>query len=63
MICAAVSGLMASRTMPDITRFNQASSGILPKVIPGQRMQTMVARMLIAVPMLPKPETRSAIVQ
>jgi hypothetical protein len=54
---------MASSTMPDITRFNQASSGILPKVIPGQRMQRTVARMLIAVPMLPKPETSSAIVQ
>ena len=49
--------------MPDMTRFNQARSGILPKVIPGQRMERMVATMLIAVPMLPKPETIIDIVQ
>jgi len=35
----------------------------LPTVIPGQRIETMVAMMLIAVPMLPNPETRSAMVQ
>jgi hypothetical protein len=63
MICAAVSGLMASSTIPDITRFIQASSGILPKVIPGQRIDKMVARILMAVPMLPKPEAKRAIVQ
>jgi hypothetical protein len=31
--------------------------------IPGHRMQRIVAMILIAVPMLPNPETSSAIVQ
>ena len=38
MICAAVSGVMTISTMAAITRFIQASSGILPRVMPGQRM-------------------------
>ena len=63
MICAAVSGLTASSTRPAITRFIQASSGIFPSFIPGQRMHRMVVKILIAVPMLPKPETSSASVQ
>ena len=46
-----------------MTRLSQANSGILASVIPGQRMQRMVAMILIAVPMLPKPETSSASVQ
>ena len=40
-----------------MTRFSHASSGIFPRVMPGQRMQKIVAMILIAVPMLPKPET------
>ena len=57
MICAAVSGLIAIRTRLAITRFSQASSGILPSVMPGQRMHRIVVTMLIAVPMLPMPLT------
>ena len=59
MICAAVSGVIAISTRPDITRLSQASSGMRPSVMPGQRMHRIVAMMLIAVPMLPKPETSS----
>src|SRR5208282_1705160 len=33
--CAAVSGLMARITMPDMTRLSQANNGIFPKIIPG----------------------------
>jgi hypothetical protein len=39
------------------------NSGILPKVIPGQRKHTIVATILIAVPMLPIPETSKPSVQ
>ena len=46
-----------------MTRFSQTKSGMLPSVMPGQRMQRVVVTMLIAVPMLPKPETRSDSVQ
>ena len=49
--------------MPAITRFSQTNSGIFPSVIPGQRRHRIVVRMLIAVPMLPMPETRTPIVQ
>ena len=63
MICAAESGLTARITKPAITRFSQTSSGILPSVIPGQRMHRMVAMMLIAVPILPMPEDSSDNVQ
>ena len=63
MICAAVSGLTARITKLAITRLSQANNGILANVIPGQRMQSTVAMILTAVPMLPKPETNSARVQ
>src|SRR5271165_6346474 len=61
--CAAVSGLMARITMPDMTRLSQANNGIFPKLIPGQRIQRIVVRILIAVPMLPKPDTSNPNVQ
>ena len=63
MICAAVSGPTARSTRNAITRISQANSGIFPRVIPGQRKHRIVVRMLIAVPMLPMPETRSDSVQ
>ena len=63
MICAAESGVIAIRTMPDITRFSQASSGIRLSFIPGHRMQKIVAMILMAVPMLPNPKTSRAMVQ
>ena len=60
MIWAAVSGETARITKPAMTRLSQASNGILPRVIPGQRMEMMVVMKLTAVPMLPKPETSKA---
>src|ERR1700680_4239599 len=63
MICAAVSGLTARITRPAIMRLSQANNGILANVIPGQRMQRTVAIILIAVPLLHKPETSRARVQ
>ena len=63
MICAAERGVMAMRTIPDITRLSQANSGMRLSVIPGQRMHKIVAIKLMAVPMLPNPETSRAIVQ
>ena len=33
---------MPEAPSPDITKFNHASRGILPSVIPGQRMHTIV---------------------
>jgi hypothetical protein len=59
MICAAVRGEMAKRTIPDITMFIHANSGILLSVMPGQREHTIVVIMFTEVPMLPKPETIS----
>jgi len=44
-------------------QYSQANKGMRLSVIPGQRMHTIVARRLTAVPMLPKPETSTAIVQ
>ena len=46
-----------------MVRFSHASSGILPSVMPGQRMHRIVAMILIAVPMLPMPDTSSESVQ
>ena len=63
MICAAESGVSAIRTIPDITRLSQANNGIRPSVILGHREEKMVAIKLMAVPMLPNPETNTAIVQ
>jgi len=55
MICAAVSGEIATSTIPAITRFIQASSGMRYRVRPGHRIHKMVVIMLMAVAMLPKP--------
>src|SRR6266550_5592036 len=63
MICAAESGLTARITRPAMTRFSQTSNGILPSVMPGQRMQSMVAIILIAVPILPMPDDSNESVQ
>src|SRR5258708_36172152 len=62
MICAAESGLIEIRTRPDITKVIHPSKGIRPSVIPGHRIERIVAMILVAVPMLPKPDTRTAIV-
>ena len=40
-----------------MVRFSHANNGIFPSVIPRQRMQRMVAKILTAVPILPTPET------
>ncbi len=60
---AAVSGVIAMRSIAAITRLSQTSSGMRPRCMPGQRMHRMVAMTLIAIPTLPKPDTMSAIVQ
>ena len=49
--------------MPDMTRLSHASKGILARLIPGQRIHKIVVRILTAVPMLPKPETKRLSVQ
>ena len=54
---------MAISTMPDITRFNHGSNGMRLSFMPGHLMERIVARMLIEVPMLPKPETSTEMVQ
>ena len=46
-----------------MTRLSHPNSGIFLSVIPGQRMQAIVATVLIAVPMLPNPETSRASIQ
>ena len=56
-------GVIAIRTIPAMTRLSHASSGMRLSFMPGHRMQRTVAIMLMAVPMLPNPETRSARVQ
>ena len=63
MTCAAVRGETAIRTIPAMTRLSHASKGMRLSFIPGQRMHRIVAIILIAVPMLPNPETSSASVQ
>ena len=63
MICAAESGVIVIRTIPDITRLSQANSGMRLSVIPGHRRHKIVAINLMAVPMLPNPETSREIVQ
>ena len=55
--------MIAIRTIPAITRLSQASRGMRLSFMPGHRMQRMVAMILMAVPMLPNPETSSASVQ
>jgi len=63
MSCAADRGVIASKTIPDITKFSQANNGIRLSFIPGQRIEIIVAMILMAVPILPKPEANRAIVQ
>ena len=63
IIWAAESGVMAIRTIPAITRFSHTSRGMRLSFMPGHRRQRIVARMLIAVPMLPNPDTSSESVQ
>src|SRR5436305_143533 len=58
MICAADSGGSASRTIQPSTSMSQTNRGILISVIPGQRIETMVAMTLIALLMLLTPESR-----
>src|SRR5580693_8130327 len=55
MICAAVNGLTATNTNPDITRYNQTSSGSRLIFMPLQRMQMIVVTMFKAVPIDPTP--------
>src|SRR5216684_79975 len=55
MSWAADRGEIASKTIPDITKFIHASSGMRLSVMPGHRMEMIVAMMLMAVAMLPKP--------
>ena len=63
MIWAAESGLTARSTSHAIVKLSHAKSGIFPSVMPAQREHRIVVMMLIAVPMLPKPDTSSASVQ
>src|SRR5258708_12761823 len=63
MICAAESGLIEIKTSPDITNVIHPIKGIRPSVIPGHRIERIVAMILVAVPMLPKPDTSTPIVQ
>ena len=53
MICAAVSGGSATRIWNDTTQNIQTRSGMRARVMPFARRQSAVARMLIAVTVLP----------
>ena len=63
MICAAVSGLMVTKTRlrHDQVKPDQQRHAVI--FMPLQRMQMMVATMLSAVPMEPMPLRRMARVQ
>ena len=63
MICAADSGGSASSTIHPSTSIIHTNNGIFTSVIPGQRIETTVAMTLIALLMLPTPESRTASVQ
>ncbi len=63
MICAAVSGLTATNTMPLVTSISQTNSGMRDNFIPLQRMQIVVVTMFRAVPVVPMPLSRIASVQ
>ena len=54
---------MARMASTAMVALNQANSGILPSVIPRQRMHRTVAMTLIEVAMVPNPETSNASVQ
>src|SRR5258708_1332813 len=55
--------VLALELIPTVNMVSQTRSGIFPRHIPGQRMHKMVAMMLIAVPILPNPETKRPNVQ
>ena len=63
MTCAAVSGLIATKTIPDTTVYSQASRGMRVSFMPGQRMQSVVATKLMAVAMLLTPLSNTESVQ
>ncbi len=58
--CAAVSGVMVMSVIPLTTSMSQAKSGMRKSVMPRQRMETMVAIILMAVPSVPNPLTMRA---
>ena len=55
---AAVNGDRAIRISPDTISIIQTNSGSRPRVMPGQRMDSVVVIMLMAPAMLPKPLIR-----
>ena len=55
--------MIAIKTIPAMTRFIHTSNGIRLIFIPGHRRHRIVAMILIAVPMLPNPETSRERVQ
>ena len=63
MICAAVSGVMAISVMALVTSISHTNSGMRISVMPLQRMESVVAMMLMAAPSVPKPLTMSASAQ
>ena len=60
---AAVSGVIVTNVSMLTTRSNQVNRGILMRVIPLQRIEMIVAIMLIAVPSVPNPLTINASAQ
>ena len=60
MICAAVSGVMVTRVSPLTTSISHTNSGMRSSVMPRQRMESIVAMTLMAVPSVPNPLTISA---
>ena len=63
MICAAVNGVMVTRVSPLTTSISHTNRGIRSRLIPRQRMESVVAITLIAVPSVPNPLTISASAQ
>ena len=60
MIWAADSGGRMNRVIADTVTIVQTKIGIRPRVMPGPRMVSVVATMLIAVPMVPTPAMKTA---
>ena len=63
MICAAVSGVIVTSVSALITSMSHTKSGMRSRVMPRQRMESVVAMMLMAVPSVPNPLTISASAQ
>ena len=63
MTCAAVSGPMARSTRPPMTKVQPDEQRHFPERHPRASHHEIVVTMLMAVPMLPKPDTRSDSVQ